>query len=274
MKLAIDCANGAGYRVAPSVFEELGAEVHSVGISPNGLNINDGCGALHPEALAAVVREQGCDVGIALDGDADRCLLVDEQGEVVDGDHILAILATRMAKAGTLRSNTLVATVMSNFGLEVSMRQHGIDLLRTDVGDRYVVERMRQGDFNLGGEQSGHIVLLDHSTTGDGILTALQMLSIMQREGRTLSELQTVMRSAPQTLINVLVHDKPALETLDAVVREIERSEKALAASGRVLVRYSGTEKKCRVMVEGQVSGDVEAHAGRIAEAIHDAIGV
>ncbi len=273
VRIAIDCANGAGYKVAPAVFEELGAKVIVIGNTPNGLNINDGCGALHPENLAKVVRENGCDVGIALDGDGDRLVLVDELGNVVDGDQILALSATRMARTGDLARNTLVVTVMSNFGLEMAMRDAGIKLLRTNVGDRYVVEAMRAGGFNLGGEQSGHLVYLDHATTGDGTLAALQVLSILVREQKPLSELAGVMRPAPQTLINIKVKDKPPLSSLPTVSREIVRAEKELEGTGRVLVRYSGTEKKCRVMVEGQDQAAVDVHAQRIADAIIEAIG-
>ena len=273
VRIAIDCANGAGYKVAPAVFEELGAKVTVIGNTPNGLNINEGCGALHPENLAKVVRENGCDIGIALDGDGDRLVLVDELGNVVDGDQILALSASRMARTGALARNTLVVTVMSNFGLEMAMRDAGIKLVRTNVGDRYVVEAMRAGGFNLGGEQSGHLVYLDHATTGDGTLAALQVLSILVREQKPLSELAGVMQPAPQTLINIKVKDKPPLSSLPAVSREIVRAEKELEGTGRVLVRYSGTEKKCRVMVEGQDQVSVDAHAHRIADTIIAAIG-
>lgn len=273
VRIAVDCANGAGYKVAPAVFEELGADVVCRGVSPNGLNINDGCGALYPDALAAMVREHHCHIGVALDGDADRCILVDERGEVVDGDQILALCATRMARTGSLARNTLVVTVMSNFGLEMSMRDHGIKLVRTDVGDRYVVEAMRKSGYNIGGEQSGHIVNFDHGTTGDGVQTALQVLAIMQREQKPLSELRGVMSPAPQTLLGIKVSSKPPLSSLTAVSREIVRAEKALEGTGRVLVRYSGTENKCRVMVEGRDEAEVEGHARRIAEAITEAIG-
>ncbi len=273
LKIAVDCANGAAYRVAPAVFEELGAEVIPIGTSPNGVNINEGCGALHPEALAKVVTENGCDMGIALDGDADRLILVDEKGRIVDGDAVLAICATRMARQGLLSRNTLVVTVMSNYGLEMAMRDHGIRLLRTDVGDRYVVEAMRKGGYDLGGEQSGHILFLRHSTTGDGILAALQVLGHAVREGRPLSHLAGVMQAAPQQLINLTVREKPALSSLPDVAREIVRAEQELEGTGRVLVRYSGTESKCRVMVEGQDASAVDAHARRIAETIEAAIG-
>ena len=273
VKIAVDCANGAGYRVAPAVFEELGAEVIEIGTSPNGLNINDGVGALYPEQLARVVVEQGCDIGIALDGDGDRLVLVDEKGNVVDGDQILALCAARMSRTGALAKNTLVVTVMSNFGLEMAMRDLGIKLVRTQVGDRYVVEAMRAGGYNVGGEQSGHLLFLDHSTTGDGILAALRVLETMVREQKPLSDLTGVMQPAPQTLLNIRVREKPALSSLPDVSREIVRAERELEGTGRVLVRYSGTENKCRVMVEGQEPAAVEAHARRIAEAVQAAIG-
>ncbi len=273
VRIAIDCANGAAYKIAPAVLEELGAEVITRGVSPNGLNINDGCGALYPRKLAAMVLENGCDIGIALDGDADRLICVDERGQQVDGDQILALTATRMKREGTLAGNALVVTVMSNYGLEMAMREQKIDLKRTQVGDRYVVAEMRRGGYNLGGEQSGHIVHLDHSTTGDGTLAALRVLAIMQREQRPLSDLARVMQPAPQTLINVRVAKKPPLSELKSVQEAVAEAEKTLAGEGRVLIRYSGTEKKCRVMVEGADPGSVEGHARRIADAVTEAIG-
>lgn len=273
LKIAVDCANGAAYKVAPSVFEELGAVVVPICVSPNGVNINDGCGALYPQGLAKAVLDNGCDVGIGLDGDADRIVLVDERGQIVDGDHLLAICATRMLAAGTLARATLVVTVMSNFGLEIAMRERNIRLIRTDVGDRQVVEAMRKGGYSLGGEQSGHLVFLDHATTGDGTLAALQVLAIAQREGKRMSELAQVMQPVPQVLINLKVRDKPPLASLAAVSGTIVRAEKELEGVGRVLVRYSGTERKCRVMVEGRDPVLVEAHARRIAESVTEAIG-
>ncbi len=273
LRIAVDCANGAGYKVAPAVFEELGATVITRGVQPNGININDGCGALYPKKLAALVLEESCDIGIALDGDADRLIIVDERGQVVDGDQILALLATRMQRAGTLARNSLVVTVMSNFGLEAAMREAGIKLIRTQVGDRYVVDAMRKGGFNLGGEQSGHIVCLDHTTTGDGILSALQVLAYAVREQRPVSELMTVMSRAPQRLVNVNVREKAPLHSLESVQRAIVQAEKALEGNGRVLVRYSGTENKCRVMVEGHNAGAVKQWVDTIADAVREAIG-
>ncbi len=274
VKIAIDCANGAAYKVAPMVFEELGAKVVTINASPDGVNINENCGALHPEDLARTVVEQGCDMGLALDGDADRLILVDENGHIVDGDRIMALVALRMHAAGTLRKATLVSTVMSNFGLEIAMRAAGITLLRTDVGDRHVVEAMRRGGFNIGGEQSGHLVFLDHATTGDGVLAGLQVLAIAVREGARVSDLARVMETVPQVLINLPVRDKPPIASMPAVSGAITEAENELAGFGRVLVRYSGTERKCRVMVEGQDRQMVEAHAKRIADTVVATIGV
>lgn len=273
LKIAIDCANGAAYKIAPTVFEELGAQVITRGVGPNGTNINDGCGALYPRKLAAMVLENNCHLGIALDGDADRLIMVDEKGQQVDGDQILALCATRMKKAGLLKNNALVVTVMSNYGLEMAMREQGIDLIRTQVGDRHVVSAMRAGGYNVGGEQSGHIVFLDHGTTGDGTLAALRVLAFMQREQRPLSDLARVMMPAPQMLINVPVKAKPPLETLPDVQAAVAEANAALVDSGRVLLRYSGTEKKCRVMVEAADQRAVEEHAQRIADAVTAAIG-
>ncbi len=274
VKIAIDCANGAAYKVAPMVFEELGAKVVTINASPDGVNINENCGALHPEDLARTVVEQGCDMGLALDGDADRLILVDENGHIVDGDRIMALVALRMHAAGTLRKATLVSTVMSNFGLEIAMRAAGITLLRTDVGDRHVVEAMRRGGFNIGGEQSGHLVFLDHATTGDGVLAGLQVLAIAVREGARVSDLARVMETVPQVLINLPVRDKPPIASMPAVSGAIAEAENDLAGFGRVLVRYSGTERKCRVMVEGQDRQMVETHARRIADTVIATIGV
>ena len=274
VKIAIDCAHGAAYKVAPQVFEELGAKVVAINVAPDGININENCGALHPEELARTVVEQGCDMGLALDGDADRLILVDENGHIVDGDRIMALVAMRMHAAGSLKKATLVSTVMSNFGLEIAMRAAGITLLRTDVGDRHVVEAMRRGGFNIGGEQSGHLVFLDHATTGDGVLAGLQVLAIAVREGARVSDLARVMETVPQVLINLPVREKPPIATMPAVSSAISEAEKDLAGFGRVLVRYSGTERKCRVMVEGQDRQMVEAHAQRIADTVVATIGV
>ncbi len=274
LKIVLDCAHGAAYKVAPAVFEELGAEVIALGVEPDGKNINAGCGSLHPEVMAAAVREHGADLGIALDGDADRVIFVDEQGEEVDGDHVMAICATRMLERKTLNHQTLVTTVMSNMGLEIALKKAGGKLVRTAVGDRYVVEEMRRGGFNLGGEQSGHMIFLDYNTTGDGILSALQVLEIVQRSGKPLSELANVMESLPQVLVNVRVKQRTELTELPEVTSLIAAVEKNLGDEGRVLIRYSGTEPLLRIMLEGTDQQQIESLAAEIASAVQNAIGV
>jgi phosphoglucosamine mutase len=273
MKIVVDCANGAAYKVAPTVLEELGATVIATGCEPDGRNINHGCGALHPDAVSTLVRRHHADVGIALDGDADRVIVVDEHGEVVDGDVVLAICAADMLKLGQLHSNTVVATVMSNLALDGWIEGQGGKIIRTQVGDRYVVEAMRQGGFKLGGEKSGHIVYLDHATTGDGALAALKLLGVMRRQQAKLSELKSVLTLYPQSLINVVVRQKKPFEDVDPVRRAIERWEKELGKSGRVMVRYSGTEAKARVLVEGPDAAQVAACAQEIAGEIERALG-
>nr|WP_316347096.1 hypothetical protein [Desulfuromonas acetoxidans] len=237
MKIVVDCANGAAYKVAPAVFEELGADVVRIGVSPNGTNINAGCGSLYPAELADAVKEHGADVGVALDGDADRVIFVDETGREVDGDHIMAICATHMLGEGTLAHNTLVATVMSNMGLDIALRRAGGTVVKTGVGDRYVVEEMLKKGYNLGGEQSGHMIFFDHNTTGDGVLSALQTLAIMQRTGKPLSQLAGVMTALPQLLVNVRVKEKVDLATVPAVQRVIDACNEELGETGRVLIR-------------------------------------
>jgi phosphoglucosamine mutase len=273
LKIVIDCAHGAAYHVAPQVLEELGAEVVAIGVDPDGENINSECGALYPTGVQRLVAEVGADMGIALDGDADRAILVDECGAVVDGDAVLAMAARELQAAGRLRHNTVVATVMSNLGLEISLRECGIRLVRSAVGDRYVVEAMLAGEYNVGGEQSGHVIFLDHGTTGDGLITALAILEIMVRSGRPLSELARVMRSVPQELLNVPVRSKPALESLPSVAVAVRAVENRLGDRGRVLLRYSGTELLARVMVEGEDPEQVGSSAAEIAAAIRDALG-
>jgi phosphoglucosamine mutase len=267
-KIAIDAANGAGYRVAPEVVEELGAHVFPLGCEPDGENINRDCGALHPEGLAAKVLETGASVGIALDGDAARCLLVDETGRLVDGDQVLAIAARELLRTGGLARRTVVATVMSNLGLEVALRELDCALVRTPVGDRYVVEEMVRGGYNLGGEQSGHILFLDHNTTGDGLVTALAILAIMAETGRPLSELAGAMTRYPQVLVNVPVRERRDVTGDRRVAEAIADVERHLGDRGRVLVRASGTEPLIRVMVEGERESEVRADAEAIAEAI------
>jgi len=268
LTIVVDGAHGAGYRVGPSVFEELGAKVIAIHTNPNGKNINTRAGALHPEQMCLAVREHGADCGVAFDGDADRLVMCDEHGEVVDGDAVMAMCAIRMLADDKLRHRTLVATVMSNLGLEHAIRKAGGTLVRTQVGDRYVVEEMRRGGFNLGGEQSGHLVFLDHATTGDGIVAALRVLAVMVREGRPLSELAKVMTRTPQVLVNVKVARKRPIEELADVGAMIRAVEAELGGDGRVLVRYSGTEHKARVMIEGPDQARIQAQADDIAAAL------
>jgi phosphoglucosamine mutase len=271
MKVAVDAANGAGYRVGPEVIEELGAKVTTLGCEPDGENINRDCGALHPQALQAHVRETGAQVGIALDGDADRCLLVDERGNLVDGDQILAIAARELMRAESLPKRTVVATVMSNLGLEVALRELGCELLRTPVGDRYVVEAMVRHGLNLGGEQSGHVLFLDHNTTGDGLVTALAILAIMAETGRPLSELARAMTRYPQVLVNVRVRERRDFVREPLVAGALADVEAALGNRGRVLLRASGTEPLYRVMVEGENESEVRRFAEAIADTIRTA---
>lgn len=273
LRVAIDCANGAAYKVAPTVLEELGAEVVATGNAPDGVNINAGCGATHPEHLAAFAREHRADVGIAVDGDADRVILVDERSEVVDGDQILAMCALELKKRGELSRDAVVGTIMSNLGLERALAGMGIALVRADVGDRYVVEAMLREKINLGGEQSGHVVFLDHNTTGDGMLTALQVLALMRREQRPLSELAAVMQKTPQVLRSVRVRAKPPLAELPEVVRCEASIRQTLGGDGRVNLRYSGTEPVARVMIEGDDPVRIGRLADELCEALRRAIG-
>ena len=252
IKIAVDCAHGAAYKVAPAVFEELGAEVVLTGVKPNGQNINAGCGSLYPELVAKLVVESGAHIGVAFDGDADRLICADEKGRVLDGDHLMAVCAAHMLREARLNHSTLVTTVMSNMGLEVALKSRGGRLERTAVGDRYVVERMRAGGFNLGGEQSGHVIFLDYNTTGDGVLSALRLLEVMLLEGKPLSELAAIMERYPQHLINVRVKERKPLEAIPEIARTVSLVEKKLGDHGRVLIRPSGTEPVIRVMVEGR----------------------
>ena len=268
LRVVVDGANGAAYRVGPAVFEELGAKVTAIHTKPDGKNINAKCGALHPQAMAEMVRHHDAHIGIAFDGDADRLILCDEHGTVVDGDAVLALCATRMIKENRLAKSTLVTTVMSNIGLERALRAAGGQVVRTQVGDRYVVEEMRKNGYNLGGEQSGHLVFLDHATTGDGIVAALRVLAIMVREGRPLSELAQVMTRTPQVLINTAVDKKVPLEQLPDVQQMIRDIEKQLGDDGRVLVRYSGTEAKARVMIEGIDESQIKGWAEDLAQTL------
>ena len=273
MRIVVDCAHGASYKVAPTVLEELGAEVIAVGTAPNGTNINEGCGASHPDFAARQVRRYRADLGIALDGDADRVILVDDRGEIVDGDRVVGMCALELKRSGNLAENTVVTTVMSNLGLELALREAGIRMLRSDVGDRYVVETMRREKLNLGGEQSGHVIFLDHNTTGDGMLTALQVLAMMRRQSRPLSDLASFMQPLPQALHAVRVREKPPLDELEGVSRTIERIERELDGRGRILVRYSGTEPLARVMVEGENRRQIDGMAREVCDMIRAQLG-
>jgi phosphoglucosamine mutase len=273
LRIAVDCANGAAYRVAPTVLEELGAEVIPVGTEPNGTNINEGCGALHPASVMRAARTYRADIGIALDGDADRVVLVDAPGQILDGDRILAMCAFDQHERGQLRRNRVVGTVMSNLGLETALRGRGIELLRTQVGDRYVVETMRQESLNLGGESSGHIVFLEHNTTCDGMLTALQVLGLLVRTGRPLSELASVMKPLPQIQRTVPVRAKPPLDELPELATLVARIEQDLRGKGRILVRYSGTEPIVRVMLEGEEVDRLGELAEEVCAVLRDLVG-
>ena len=268
LKIVLDCANGATYKVAPAVFEELGAEVIKIGVEPNGININENCGALFPELLQELVRTSGADMGIALDGDGDRVIVVDEKGNVVDGDHIMAICAKDMIEHKRLNYNTVVATVMSNMGLEKAMKEMGGRLVRTQVGDRYVVETMRTKGYNFGGEQSGHLIFMDHITTGDGILAALQLLAVMQRTKRPLSELASVMETYPQVLYNVELEERVPVEEIEGLGALQKKLSDKLGTRGRILIRASGTEPVIRVMVEGEDQKEIEEVAKELSSFI------
>ncbi|MDA3625066.1 phosphoglucosamine mutase [Saccharopolyspora oryzae] len=268
LKVVVDCANGAASTAAPEAYRRAGAEVVAINAEPDGLNINDGVGSTHLDVLQAAVVEHGADLGVAHDGDADRCLAVDASGAVVDGDQIMAVLAVAMREAGELTDDTLVATVMSNLGLHLAMREQGVSLRTTAVGDRYVLEELRAGGFALGGEQSGHVVLPAHATTGDGLLTALRLMGRVAATGTPLSSLVKVMRRLPQVLINVRVADKAAAVVAPEVTAAVAETEAELGETGRVLLRKSGTEQLVRVMVEAQTEERAQAAAERLAEIV------
>ena len=272
LRVVLDCAHGANYRVAPMALKELGAEVVSLGIEPNGLNINYQVGSLHPDVVAAKVRETRADIGLALDGDADRLIVVDERGAILDGDQIMAICAQDLMEQSKLPGNMLVGTVMSNMALEVLMRENGGTLVRTQVGDRYVVEAMRERGAALGGEQSGHLVFMDYGTTGDGLLAALQLLRIMRQKKKPISKLAGLLKPYPQLLLNVPVAEKKAFEDVPEIMEAVAAAEKALSSRGRVLLRYSGTETLARVMVEGEDEEQVERLAKSIADTVKTAL--
>src|SRR5262245_40969385 len=273
LKIVVDCGHGAAYKVVPEVLAELGAEVLPIGVQPDGENINRRCGALYPETARDVLMHEGADMAVSLDGDADRAIFVDDSGEILDGDQVLAVCALDMQNKGVLKGSGLVATVMSNLGLELAMRKADLDVIRTQVGDRYVVEKMLDGDYNLGGEQSGHILFLDHNTTGDGAITCLQLLALMVERRKRLSELKKVMTRLPQVLVNVAVKERRELSTMSKVTRKIDEIERALAGRGRVLVRYSGTELLARVMLEGEDEKKINAMAQEIANGIRAEVG-
>lgn len=252
MKIVVDSANGAAYKITPWLLRELGAEVISINDKPDGMNINVGCGTLHIEELQKAVKDHDAHIGIAHDGDADRAIFCDEKGKMVDGDQVMGMWAVEMRKNGMLKNNTVVSTVMSNFGFEEYLRRNGLKLIRTKVGDRYVVEEMIRGGYNLGGEQSGHIVFLDHNSTGDGPLTAVQVLHLMKKKGMPLSKLASEIKLYPQVLMNVEVEKKHDIKTIPQIQEAIKTAEKRLSGKGRILVRPSGTEPKIRVMLEGR----------------------
>ena len=268
LKVVLDCANGAASGCSPQVFADAGAEVVVIGADPDGININDGCGSTHLEKLQAAVLEHSADMGIAHDGDADRCLAVDHEGSVVDGDQIMAIMAVALKAAGKLKDNSLVATVMSNLGLKLALREAGISVRETGVGDRYVLEGMREGGYSLGGEQSGHVIFSEFATTGDGVLTGLQLAAQVKRTGRTLKELAGIMTKLPQVLINVKGVDKAAVASNDAVRQAVVDAQAVLGETGRVLLRPSGTEPLVRVMVEAADMETAASVATKLAETV------
>lgn len=273
LRVVLDCANGANYKVAPMALKELGADVVVMNAEPTGLNINYQCGSLFPEAVADKVRETRADIGLALDGDADRLIVVDECGETLDGDQLMAICALDLLEKSALPNSLLVSTVMSNMALEVFMREHGGRLIRTQVGDRYVAEAMREHGAALGGEQSGHLIFMDYGTTGDGLLAALQLLRIMREKNKPISELAKLLRLFPQTLINISVKNKRPFEEIPEILAVKDAAESELHGRGRVLLRYSGTEPLARIMVEGEDDMQVERLALMIAETIKHVLG-
>lgn len=273
MNVVLDCGNGATYKIAPLIFSELGAEVTALHVSPDGKNINDNCGSQHTQDLCAEIKRSGADVGLAFDGDGDRLIAVDENGEEVTGDQIIAICAKTYKERGLLDRNMVVGTVMSNVGFHAAMKEHDIDVGVASVGDRYVLELMKEHGAVVGGESSGHMIFLNHHTTGDGIVSAMQLLSIMQETGRPLSELKQVMRMFPQRLINIDVARKPPLEELPELQAAVQAAEAELGDQGRVLIRYSGTQPMCRVMVEGPTEEITERICNELAEVVKGCIG-
>lgn len=268
IKIVLDCAHGSAYELAPRLFRELGAEVIAIGAEPDGLNINDGYGSTHPEKLRDEVLRHGADLGLAFDGDADRLIAIDETGEEVDGDFILCICGDAMNRAGKLKDATIVSTVMSNIGFYKATEKLALNTAKTAVGDRYVMEEMRRGGYNLGGEQSGHVIFLDYNTTGDGILTAIQLVDTLKAEGKKLSVLKSMMTKYPQVLVNVRVQDKTNYPNNPAIEAAILEVESKLGDNGRVLVRPSGTEPLIRVMAEGPDKAELDLFVGQIVEVV------
>lgn len=273
LKIVVDCGHGAAYFIAPLIFKELGAEVFTAGVQPDGLNINHDCGALHPEHAGELVRRHNADLGISFDGDADRVIFTDANGQVVSGDRILALCAISLKEQGKLRHDTLVATVMSNLGLKEAMKKHGIQLETAAVGDRNVIELMRKHDYSFGGENSGHLIFADHATTGDGILSALQVLRMMRDRNATLAQLATVMNEYPSQLANIRIPSKPPLASLPKLNQLMAEATTAFGDHGRHLIRYSGTENKIRVLVEHRESKQCRSWVDKFSAAIHEEIG-
>lgn len=275
LKIAVDCGNGAVYKIAPEILKELGAEVVVINDKPNGVNINVKCGSTNPSMIQSLVVESKADIGLSFDGDADRLIAVDEKGNIIDGDHILAICGTYLYENGTLKNSTVVGTIMTNIGLDIYLKSKGINIVKTAVGDRYVLEEMLANDYVLGGEQSGHIIFLEHSTTGDGLLTALQLINVMKETNKKASELNSLMTSFPQVLVNAKVRNEKKNSYLeDEQIRaEIEKVENMLKGQGRVVIRPSGTEPLVRVMIEGEDMGKIELLAKNLAEFIEKRIG-
>jgi phosphoglucosamine mutase len=273
LKVVIDCGNGAAWRIAPQLFRDLGAEVIATGVDPDGLNINAECGALYPQKAGELVREHGADLGVSFDGDADRVIFTDAEGLVISGDCILGLAAIALKEQGKIREQTLVCTVMSNLGLHEAMKRHGIAVEVTSVGDRHVLERIREKGCSFGGENSGHLIFADHATTGDGILSALLVLRMMREKGATLRELASVVEEYPSRLVNLPVREKPPIASLPKLTALIAEADAAFDSNGRQLIRYSGTEKKIRIMVEHRDAAEVDRWIGKFSEVIREEIG-
>jgi len=272
LKVAVDCGNGASYQAAPELLNELGAQVFVMHNDPNGININVNCGSTKPEEIQRLVLETGADIGLSFDGDADRLIACDENGNIVDGDHVLAICGLHLKKKGMLKNNTVVGTVMSNMGLDIALKDNGVNLVKTKVGDRYVLEEMRNNNYSLGGEQSGHIIFLDYNTTGDGLLTGIQLMSVVKETGLRLSKLASVMKVMPQVLVNATINAEKKNDYLkdEAIMTKISEIEKHFAGKGRVLIRPSGTEPLVRVMIEGDNHDEIKVYAEELAKLIEE----